>query len=292
MSPSLGSGADRVLPRGAGGGIAIGFVAATFAFFAAMMLALGLAAGRLAADWSSEAADLATLHVIASDDAVEAQARAALEVLRTTPGVRSVRIVEIDEQRALLTPWFGTDVAIDALPLPLLIEVATDPALLDRAALELRLAAEAPGAVYDDHAAWRAPLIATAERLRLFAFASVALLALALAAALGLVAAATIAANAGTVATLRLIGARDGFIVRAFTRRLALDVAAGAAVGAGLGLGLAALLPPAGEAGFFLVGIGPTGWGWLAPALIPPAWTAIGWAAAWLAAQSSLRRWS
>lgn len=288
----LGGGAARLLPQDGRAGFAIGFVAGCFAFFAVMLLALGLAAGRLAADWSSEAAGVATLHVVAAGDAVEAQARAALEVLRTTPGVRAVRIVEIEEQRALLAPWFGSDLALDALPLPLLIEVATDPAGLDRAALALRLAAEAPGAVYDDHASWRGPLIATAERLRIFAFAGLGLLALALAAVLGLAAAAAVAANAQAVETLRLIGARDGFITAAFTRRVTRDAAAGAAIGALLGLGLIATLPAAGEAGFFLVGIGPSGWGWLAPALVPPACAAIAWAAARLAAGGGLRRWS
>lgn len=287
----LSGGAHRMLPPDRRG-LATGFVAGCFAFFAVLLLALALSAGRLAADWSSEAADIATLHVVAGADAVEAQARAALEVLRTTPGVRSVRIVEVDEQRALLAPWFGADVALDALPLPLLIEVATDPALLDRAALAQRLAAEAPGAVYDDHASWRGPLIATAERLRLFAFASLGLMAAALATVLGLVAAAAVAANAQSVETLRLIGARDGFITAAFTGRITRDVAAGAALGALIGLGLIALLPANGEAGFFLAGIGPTGWGWLAPALVPPACAAIAWGAARIAAGGSLRRWS
>ncbi len=294
MTPALrlGGGADRVLPRGTGAALSIGFVAATFAFFAAVVLALGLAAGRLASDWSSPAAAVATLHVIAPADAVEAQARAALAVLRTTPGVRSVRIVEVEEQRALLAPWFGTDVAIDALPLPLLIEVATDAATLDREALGLRLAAEAPGAVYDDHAAWRTPLIVGAEGLRAFAFASLALMALALAAVLGLAAAAEITANAATIETLRLIGARDSFIIAALTRRVTLDVAAGAVIGAALGLLLVATLSPVGEAGFFLVGIGLTGWGWLAPVTVPPACAAIAWTAARLAAGANLRRWS
>jgi cell division transport system permease protein len=266
----LSGGAGRMLPPDRRG-LATGFVAGCFAFFAVMLLALGLSADRLAADWSSEAADIATLHVVAGAEAVEAQARAALEVLRTTPGVRSVRIIEIDEQRALLAPWFGADVALDALPLPLLIEVATDPDQLDRAALAERLAAEAPGAIYDDHASWRGPALATV---------------------LGLVAAAAVAANAHAVETLRLIGARDRFITAAFTRRITRDVAAGAAVGALVGLGLIATLPATGEAGFFLAGIGPSGWGWLAPAMVPLACAAIAWGAARVAAAGSLRRWS
>ena len=160
-----------------------------------LALALALAAGRLAASWEGELADTATLQVIAPEDGIEEQARAALNVLRTTPGVRSVRMVDLAEQEKLLEPWLGPDIPVESLPLPLLIEVATDRDRLNPESLALRLEAEAPGAVFDDHAAWRQPLIATAERLRIFALGCLGLMALALAAVLGLAAHAAIAAN-------------------------------------------------------------------------------------------------
>lgn len=284
--------ADRIVPRAAASALSIGFVAATMAFFAVLVLALALAAGRLAQAWAGELADTATLTVVAPDDVVEAQALAALGVLRTTPGVRSVRIVEVEEQRALLTPWFGPDLALDALPMPLLIEVVADRARLDRASLDLRLAAEAPGAVYDDHAAWRMPLIVTADRLKLFAFACLGLMTLALGAVLSLAATAAIAANSQVISTLRQIGARDSFISAAFTRRFAVLAVLGGAIGTGAGLGLLALLPSASEQGFFLVGIGLEGAHWLAPLAIPPICGAAAWIATRLAARSNLRRWT
>lgn len=284
--------ADRLVPRGAESTSAIWFLAATMAFFAVLALALALAAGRLAARWGGDLASTATLEIVAPDGEVEAQARAALNVLRTTPGVRSVRVIELDEQRRLLEPWLGPELALDALALPLLIDVETEPGRLNAESLELRLAAEAPGAVFDDHAAWRRPLVATAERLRLFAFGCVALIALALGAVLTLAARAAIAANAGVIRTLRLVGARDGYITRAFTRRFTRSAAAGAAVGTLGGMGLLAVLPQASEQGFFLVGIGLQGWHWVLPALIPPAAAAVAWAATRRAARRNLRRWS
>lgn len=291
--PRLAGPADRLLPRGGGASaLSIGFVAAVMAFFAVIVLALALAAGRLADEWSNELADTATLQVFATEDAVEAQARAALDVLRTTPGIRSVRIIESEEQQAMLAPWFGTDLALDALPLPLLIEVVADRDQLDREDLARRMAAEAPGAVYDDHAAWRAPLVAAAERLQVFAFACLALLALAFGAVLFLAATAAVAANSQVIQTLRLVGARDGFISAAFTRRLTRQAAGGGALGALAGLALLAFLPSASEQGFFLVGVGPRGAQWLAPALVPLACAAVAWFAARLAARAQLRRWS
>ena len=283
---------DRLLPRGTLSAASAGLVVAVMAFFAALALALALAAGRLATTWAGEIADTATLQVIAPEDEIEEQARAALNVLRTTPGVRSVRMVDLAEQEKLLEPWLGADVPMESLPLPLLIEVATDRDALNPQSLELRLQAEAPGAVFDDHAAWRRPLVATAERVRLFALGGLGLLALALLAALGLAAQAAIAAGGPVIRTLRLVGARDDFVARVFVRRLVLRATLAAAFGTAAAMLLLGLLPHASEQGFLLVGIGLAGWHWLLPLLIPPAAGGLGWLAMRQAARRGLRRWS
>ena len=224
---------------------------------------------------------------------IEEQARAALDVLRQTPGVRSVRMVDLAEQEKLLEPWLGPEIPMESLPLPLLIEVATDREALDAAALRARLAEAAPGAVYDDHAAWRLPLVATAERLGRFGLASLGLLALALGAGMVLAAQAAVAANGAAIRTLRLVGAEDGFIARGFARRLALRAAAGALAGTAAGMrprGAAA----AGERAGVLPGrdrarrlavAGAARW-------CRSAAVAIAWGAASAATRRGLRRWS
>jgi cell division transport system permease protein len=181
---------------------------------------------------------------------------------------------------------------VASLPLPLMVEVEADRDALDQAGLVLRLQAEAPGAVYDDHAAWRQPLVATAERVRLFAAACLGLAALALATVAGLAAQADLAANGGTIATLRLVGAREGLIRRAVARRSTLGALAGAVAGTAAGLALVALLPRGSEQGFFLAGIGLVGWHWLLPLSVPPAAGVVARAAAAVAARRGLRRWS
>jgi cell division transport system permease protein len=279
---------SRIVPPGP---TAPAFLSAALAFLAVLALALALAAGRLAEDWSGDLADTATLQIFAPETAMEEQARAALDVLRSTPGVRAVRMIDVAEQERLLEPWLGAGAA-DGLPLPLMIEVATDRARLDARGLELRLEAEVPGAVFDDHAAWRRPLVATAERLRLFGFACLGLLALALAAAAGLAAEAAAAANGQVIETLRLVGARDGWIARAFTRRIAVRAAAGAAVGTAVGAALLAALPRTSEQGFFLVAIGLVGWHWLVPLAVPAGAAAAAWIGARRGARRTIRRWS
>jgi cell division transport system permease protein len=285
-------GADRVVPRGAQAAVSVGFLAAVMAFFAVLALALALAAGRLADTWAGELARDATLQVFAPQDEVETQARAALNVLRTTPGILSVRVVTLDEQKALLEPWLGPGFAVETLPLPLMIEVTTDQLALNKESLALRLSAEAPGAVFDDHAAWRLPLVTTAERLRIFALGCLALTALALAAVIGLAARAAVAANGQVIQTLRLIGARDSYIANAFTRRLTIRALGGAILGGGLGLALLAALPQADEQGFFLVGLGLQGWHWALPILVPITAALVAFAVTRWSTRARLRHWS
>lgn len=285
-------GADRVIPRGARASVSVGFLAAVMAFFAVLALALALATGRLADSWSGELARDATLQVFAPQSEVEAQARAALNVLRTTPGIVSVRVVTLDEQKDLLEPWLGPGFAVESLPLPLMIEVTTDRVALNKESLALRLAAEAPGAVFDDHAAWRLPLVTTASRLRVFALGCLALTALALGAVVGLGAQAAVAANGQVIQTLRLIGARDSYIAHAFTRRFTLRALTGSVLGGLAAVGLLAALPQASEQGFFLVGIGLQGWHWALPALVPMIAALVAWTVTRLSTRANLRRWS
>ena len=173
-----------------------------------------------------------------------------------------------------------------------MVDVDVDRTALDHAALVARLQAEAPGTVYDDHAGWREPLIATAERVRVFAIGCLGLVALSLAVLVGLAARAELAANGGAIATLRLVGARDRLIRGAVSRRLALGAAAGAVAGTAAGLALVALLPQGSEQGFFLAGIGLAGWHWLLPLAVPPAAGLVAWSSAAVAARRGLRRWS
>jgi cell division transport system permease protein len=106
----------------------------------------------------------------------------------------------------------------------------------------------------------------------------------------GLATRAELAGNAGVIATLRLVGARDRLIRGAVTRRSTLRALAGAVAGAAAGLALVSLLPRDSEQGFFLAGIGLAGWSWLLPLLVPLIAALIAWAAAATTAGRWLRR--
>ncbi|TCP62778.1 cell division transport system permease protein [Rhodovulum bhavnagarense] len=245
------------------------FTSGAMAFLAVFAMALSFSAGHLAERWSQALARTATVRISAPEGQMEAQTIAVLEVLRTTPGVASARPMSLDEQRALLEPWFGPDLPVETLPLPRMVELTETAEGVDAEALRLRLAGEAPGAVLDDHTRWRRPLVRAADRLRGLGWLSIGLIGAAMAAMITLAANSALAANAQVIEVLRLIGARDSFIARAFVRRFTRRALEGAAIGTALAMLAVAFLPGEGDDGF-LSGLGFRGWDWLWPLALPP----------------------
>ncbi|WCR15153.1 cell division protein FtsX [Paracoccus seriniphilus] len=252
------------------------FSAGAMAFLAVFALALALATGRLADRWSNQLAQSVTVRVSAPAGEQEARTQSVLQILRTTPGVGQPQLLPDDEVAKLLAPWFGPDMPVDALPVPALIDLPIAGDEFDAEGLRLRLEAEAPGAVLDDHTQWRRPLVSAAKRLRVLGILSLLLIAATSGAMIVLAAKAALAANGQVIRVLRLIGARDLTIATAFVRRFTNRAALGAGAGTVLGMGAVALLPDMQAAGGFLTGLGFQGWDWLLPLLIPVIAAAVG----------------
>lgn len=284
--------ADRVVPPTGYTAHLTLFVAGAMAFLAVFALALSLASGRIADRWASELAGAATLRINAPAEQLAAQTEAALTVLSQTPGVASARALSADEQAALLAPWFGPDLPLDTLPIPQLIEIIEGEPGLDALGLRLRLGAEVPGAVLDDHTRWREPLVDAAMSLRRLGWISILLIGGATAAMITLAANASLAANAQIIEVLRLVGAQDGFIAGAFVRRFTYRAFFGASVGTLLGMTGVLLLPEASDAGGFLTGVGFQGKDWVLPVLIPVLGAAVAFVATWAAARRKLKELS
>lgn len=281
--------ADRVVPRSGQSARLTVATSAAMAFLAVFAMALSMAAGRLADRWSDALAQSSTIRISAPAAELEAQTWAVLTVLEQTPGVDSARALTEEEQQALLSPWFGPDLPLDDLPIPRLIEVIETPAGYDADGLRQRLAAEAPGAVLDDHDRWRRPLADAAGRLRLLGGLALVLIFGATAAMVTLAAQAALAANEQVIRVLRLVGARDSYIARAFVRRFTLRALSGAAAGTLSGILAVLILPSARETAAILTGLGFSGTGWLWPLLIPVLAAATAFFATRFAAFRTLR---
>nr|WP_245216221.1 FtsX-like permease family protein [Sagittula salina] len=281
-------GADRVVPPSGFTVRLTLLTSAAMAFLTVFALALSLAAGRLAQDWGEELARASTVRVSAPEGQMMEQVQKVLVVLEQTPGVASARTLTAEEQRALLEPWFGPALPVEQLPIPQLIEVRETPDGFDADGLRLRLQAEAPGAVLDEHSRWRKPLVAAASRLRLLGWVSILLIGAATGAMVTLAAHAALAANAQVIAVLRLVGATDDYIAQAFVRRFTLRTLAGAAAGTLLGMLAIRFMPAPGAVDGLLTGLRFQGLQWLWPVLVPVLAAVVAWGATSTAARRVL----
>ncbi|QIK40396.1 cell division protein FtsX [Pontivivens nitratireducens] len=288
----------RLLSGGAADGIVptSGFTAWLVSLVSLAMAALGVAAlavcfatDRLADRWSAELARSSTVTIMVPEGQMDAQAEAALIAVRTTPGIQSARLLSEEEQSALLAPWLGSDLTLDVLPVPRVIVMEETVAGPDADSLRLRLEGEAPDAVYDDHTRWRRPMVAAAQRLRLFGLGALGLIALATAGMITLAAQASLAANEQIIGTLRLIGAQDNYIAGAFVRRFTLRALGGGVAGTVLAaLGLLFMPDMAREAAF-VTRLGPQGAQWALLLTVPLIAAATAFIATRMAAFRALR---
>ena len=261
--------ADRAVPpTGVTARLTV-FVAAVMAFLAVLTLAISLTTGRVAEVWAQDLAQSATLRLPVNQQTADALLLEALDVLETTPGVTSARALSAQEQQALLEPWFGPDLPLEALPIPQLIEIITDGETYDADGLRARLSAQVPGAVLDDHTAWRAPLLEAASSVRFVSWTVILLIGVTVAAMITLAAQASLAANAQVIRVLRLVGARDVYIARAFVRRYTVRAGFGAVVGVVIGAIVTTMMPQGGAGESILMGVGFDGAEWFLLPLIP-----------------------
>lgn len=226
--PLRQSAASRFLPWTIGGLLYLAVVALAVAAIADEALRLyGLRA------------ELVTVSLPSVNDAGrgERHVAQAVDILRNTPGVRSVVPVPPAEVAALVEPWLDDFKSAADLPLPRLIDVIIEPeAKPDLPALQQRLAEVVAGATVGVEALSRD----RAERLAAFlrAWGSSAGIAALLGtlALVGLITWVSLRMNTDSVELLRCMGAPDRYLARQFERHALMSSAQGGLIGCALAL--------------------------------------------------------
>jgi cell division transport system permease protein len=289
----------RILPREAGAA-PLDVVIGVMAFLAALALGASLVADRAAEGWRAGLSGRLTVQVLppehgAPNPALARETDAALAVLRSTDGVVHADEISQEETLKLVEPWLGSGAVVADLPLPRLIDATLVPgARIDLAALTQRLKQAAPDSTLDDHSHWIARLKGVADAVIWSAYGILALIAIATASAIAFATRAGLEAHHDIVSLLHQMGARAGFIARAFEWHYLISALFAASVGGALA---AAFFVAAG--GLESVGIEPVPFlpplslqpaelGWLI--VVPLASAFIAWATARLSVLAALRR--
>ncbi|MAW46488.1 MAG: cell division protein FtsX [Marinovum sp.] len=214
------------------------FTAGAMSFLAVVGLAFSLICSDLSNEWG-ESLKNSSLRLSAPTDLLEKQSNMALAILEQTSGVESARLVGIGAKKKLLEPWLGVDFPLEAIAMPALIEIHETEAGVDYEGLRLRLSAELPSAILDNHAEWRRPIEVVSKLVSQLGMFTVILIMLSSIAMVTMASNAALSANVKVLRVLRLVGAFDTFIVTAFVRIFTLRVFLGSLTGtvcAGLAL--------------------------------------------------------
>jgi cell division transport system permease protein len=155
-----------------------------------------------------------TLTLQVPAEASNARLETVLALLRQTPGIQSVHLLEPAETARLLEPWLGA-VPLDELPVPRLIDLRVDPtAGTDLAALRRQLLSVVPDSRLDDHRRWPEGLRAAVRRIEGTLALSITLALLLIAASAMLAVRAAVMADRSAIALLHVLGAADTDIAR------------------------------------------------------------------------------
>jgi cell division transport system permease protein len=235
-----------LVPRGSLAGNALIFIIAIMSFLASLTVGAVDIVREAAASWQSQVLREVTIQIRPADGRdMDAAVARAIELTQGTPGIASAEPYSDADMARLLEPWLGTGIALDQLPTPRLIvvRIASDVAP-DLDGLSQALTDQVPGASLDDHRAWLERLRLTGGTMAGFGIAILVLVICATALSVLFATRGAVSGNRDVVEVLHLVGARDGFVARAFSRRF-------------LGLGLRGGLIGGAVAGllFFAVGL-------------------------------------
>jgi cell division transport system permease protein len=243
-------------------------------WLAGIALAAAMMLSTAGAKWEAGLAGTLTVQIVPvsgeGGEALDERTRAALVLLRATPGIATADALPEAHVLKLLEPWIGKAALTGdlGLPLPRLIDVrVAEGASVDTAALGAHLAAAVPGAALDDHGLWLDRLLALAGAVEGIAYAVLALIGLAAIATVVFTTRTGLVIHQAEIELLHLIGAQDSYVARQFERH-ALGIGLKGGI-AGLGLAVATLLLVGTLAGRVEAGLLPT------IALSPVQWAGL-----------------
>lgn len=213
-------------------------IIAVMVYLAALATAGAMGMAGAISSWTAAMSGTVSVQVLpdrAGKPASQASLRRIAGLLRASPGVARVSIIDERSSRALLEPWLGRGKLTSKLPIPRLIDVRMKPnATLDIAGLTKRLRAIAPTVILADHRQWLGNVLKLARSLEILALIVVGLTAAICIAVVVFAARSGLAVHHRVTEILHLIGARDRFIAGQFERQALRHGLAGGLVGLAL----------------------------------------------------------
>ena len=202
--------------------------------FAALLLVIAMTlTGTLAAQ-SREVSGMVQVEIPAAKANESALAKID-ELLRTTPGVTRVTLLNVADMEALLKPWLGDGFTLDTLPVPVMMDIKTEVednhTVVDLEALRQKLRAIDAAIVVKDRGPWVGHMVHAVAALQALILVVAGLLLACVLGMIVLVAKTNLKLHFKTVSLLHMFGATDEYILRQFQWNSALLAGRGALIG-------------------------------------------------------------
>ena len=148
----------------------------------------------------------------------DSKLNALTKELNTYPDIEAVQVMDHVAVGQLLKPWLGDSVSLEALDLPILIDVEVRNRDLDAAKLQAQLRRIAPSVRVQSRGMWMEHVTRAAAVLQWILFAVALMLVTCVGALVMLVARTSLKLHFQTISLLHMFGATDGYIVNQFQR--------------------------------------------------------------------------
>ena len=141
------------------------------------------------------------------------------EVIKSLPGIRSVRRLRDSEILKILEPWLAGTAIPDDFPFPVIYDVEADPdSSPDLLILSEQLSKISQGVKIHNHANWYAPLTKISDGLFVFAILLSVLMCITVCATVIFITKKTLSVHKDIVKILQLIGAPNSYIASQFKK--------------------------------------------------------------------------
>lgn len=208
------------------------WIIAFMMFLTGLVLSLSLTLNTAVLKWNGDFQHSFTVQIPQIDGAGTATPEEMVALLKANEWAESADEISREDMKRLIEPWLGEGEALDALPLPLLVEVKVrEGQVVDIAGLEKRLQKLVPGTEIDDYQRWMTRFSSFSQTVQWGAF-GVAVLIVATTLGIVILAAKTaLRLHQQTVEILYTIGAKDDYIAEQFQLNAMHLVLKGATVG-------------------------------------------------------------
>ncbi|MFZ4125515.1 MAG: cell division protein FtsX [Rickettsiales bacterium] len=201
--------------------------------FSALLL---MVAFSLSNNIQTQASDVyGTLQIELSSDTNASTLDNVIALLKRTEGVQDVVVVGKKQMEGLLKPWLGSNLALDDLALPVMLDVKTavanDKTTVDVLALSASLEKISKGALVEDRGPWLDHMAQALQYVQAVVLFIASALMLCMIAMIVLVSRTSLKLHFKTVSLLHMFGATDDYILRQFQMNSAWLAGRGALLG-------------------------------------------------------------